>query len=66
LEQAEQCLKESVERNPLDHKAWHWLGEVCEKKGEAELALNCYTTAMNFESTAAIMPFASIIDENKL
>lgn len=55
-----------MERNPLDHKAWHWLGEVCEKKGEAELALNCYTTAMNFESTAAIMPFASIIDENKL
>jgi len=66
LEQAEQCLKESVERSPLDHEAWRWLGEVFEKKGETTLALDCYMTAMNFEASAAVLPFASVTNVNKL
>lgn len=66
LEQAEQCLKESVERSPLDHKAWRWLGEVFEKKGETMLALDCFTTAMNFEASAPVLPFASVTNESKL
>ena len=55
-----------MERSPLDHKAWRWLGEVFEKKGETMLALDCYMTAMNFEASAPVLPFASVINENKL
>lgn len=55
-----------MERSPLDHKAWRWLGEVFEKKGETTLALDCYMTAMNFEASVAVLPFASVTDESKL
>ena len=55
-----------MERSPLDHKAWRWLGEVFEKKRETTLALDCYMTAMNFEASAPVVPFASVINESKL
>ncbi|KAF2360705.1 Tetratricopeptide repeat [Trinorchestia longiramus] len=58
---AEKTLLDAVKTDPLDHQSWSALGEVCSSLGELERSSECLITALDLQSTAPVLPFATLL-----
>eukprot|EP01137_Pigoraptor_chileana_P019370 Opistho-2@80319 len=57
---AELHLTEAAALDPTNHQVWYNLGLVLRDRDEPQKAVDCMLAAVDLESTAPVMPFASI------